>query len=70
MKATRKILETAFYIRDELKNCEGLFIYGQPKLSVIALGSKKFNIYQLSNELHKQGWCLNPIQNEAGFHIW
>lgn len=60
IEATRKILETAAYIKDELKDCEGLFIYGDPKLSVVAFGSKRFNIYQLSNELHKLGYCLNP----------
>jgi len=67
--ATRRILETAAYIRDELKNCEGIFIYGEPLLSVIAIGSKDLNIFQLSNELHKLGWCLNPIQYPSGFHI-
>lgn len=69
VEATRKILETTTYIREQLKDCEGLFIYGEPLLSVIAFGSNDLNIFQLSNELHKLGWCLNPIQYPSGFHI-
>lgn len=69
VESTRKILETTAYIKNELKNCEGIFIYGDPLLSVIAFGSNDLNIFQLSNELHKLGWCLNPIQYPAGFHI-
>ena len=69
VEATKKILETTKYVKDELKDCEGLFVYGDPKLSVIAFGSNDFNAFQLNNELHKLGWSLNPIQNPPGFHI-
>lgn len=58
VQAARNILQAATYVKEELKDVEGLFMYGDPKLSVIAYGSNHFNIFQLSNELHKLGWVL------------
>jgi sphinganine-1-phosphate aldolase len=42
-----------------------LEIFGEPNVSVVAFTSKKFNIYNLLDEL-KQNWDLNAIQNPSG----
>jgi sphinganine-1-phosphate aldolase len=69
VQATREILTAAQRIRVGFANTTGLFVYGQPSLSVIAVGSHKFNIFLLSDRLSARGWSLNPIQRPAGFHI-
>lgn len=48
---------------------DGLFIFGTPVTSVIALGSKKFHIYRLSEGLSTKGWNLNPLQFPCGIHL-
>lgn len=46
-----------------------IFIIGKPEVSVIAIGSKIFDIYRLSGGLTEKGWNLNVIQFPSGFHI-
>lgn len=48
---------------------EGIFIFGTPATSVIAIGSNDFHIYRLSEALGKKGWNLNPLQFPCGIHI-
>lgn len=40
----------------------GIFVFGQPITSVIAIGSNDFDIYRLSTALGKLGWNLNVLQ--------
>lgn len=67
--ATKKIVSTARKIQDGLNKIPGIYILGAPKLSVIALGSKDFNIYCLSGALTSRGWNLNSLQFPESFHI-
>ncbi|RWS24287.1 Sphingosine-1-phosphate lyase-like protein [Leptotrombidium deliense] len=69
VKATKAILTTTNYLKEELSKIEGIFVYGEPKLSVIAVGSNRFNILRLSDDLSTKGWNLNPLQFPPGFHI-
>ena len=64
-----KILEVKDYLLQELKNIKELFVYGEPKLSVVAVGSEDFDINLLSSKLKDKKWNLNMIQNPKGFHI-
>lgn len=45
---------------------KGIFIFGQPVTSVIALGSNDFHIYRLSSALKEKGWNLNVLQFPSG----
>lgn len=69
VQATRDILSAAAQIRDGFASTPGIFVYGRPSLSVVAVGSKQFNIFLLSDRLSGRGWSLNPVQRPAGFHI-
>jgi len=48
---------------------DGIFIFGTPATSVIAIGSNDFHIYRLSETLNNKGWSLNPLQFPCGIHI-
>lgn len=48
---------------------DGIFIFGTPATSVIAIGSEDFHIYRLSEALSKKGWNLNTLQFPSGIHI-
>lgn len=67
--ATRRILETQRYMKRELLKMKGIYIIGDPQLSVIAIGSHDFNIFRLSDMLSKKGWNINPLQFPSAFHI-
>nr|CAD7402493.1 unnamed protein product [Timema cristinae] len=64
--ATKKIVETTKRIDKRLREIDGLFIFGSPATSVIAIGSKVFHIYRLSDALTTRGWNLNPLQYPEG----
>ncbi|XP_012859690.1 sphingosine-1-phosphate lyase 1-like [Echinops telfairi] len=62
VEATKQIIKTARFLKAELKNIKGIFVFGDPQLSVVALGSHDFDIYRLSNLMSAKGWNLNPLQ--------
>lgn len=39
-----------------------LYVFGQPEVSVVGIGSDKFDIFRLSDGLVERGWRLNPLQ--------
>ena len=53
----------------QLDKIPEVFIYGNPELSIIGIGSNKINIYVLSERLKIKKWDINNIQNPDGFHI-
>jgi len=67
--ATKKIVETTKYMEKRLRTMDGLFVFGTPATSVVAIGSKVFHIYRLSDALCKRGWNLNPLQFPPGLHL-
>lgn len=52
-----------------LREIKEIYIIGQPDVSVIAIGSKVFDVYRLSGALTEKGWNLNALQFPSGFHI-
>lgn len=40
---------------------------GEPLVSVVAFGSKYFNILRLCDALSAKGWNLNPLQKPARY---
>lgn len=69
VNATKKIVSTARKIQEGVKKIPGIYILGAPKLSVIAISSKDFDIYCLSGALTNRGWNLNSLQFPKSFHI-
>ncbi len=57
------------FLVEKINDIDELFIYGEPKLSIIGVGSEKINISMLGDLLKKEGWDINMIQNPDGFHF-
>lgn len=66
IESTKAIIDTARYIEMRLRKVNGLYIFGTPATSVIAMSSKAFDIFRLSDELCKLGWNLNALQFPSG----
>ncbi|XP_059049718.1 sphingosine-1-phosphate lyase [Achroia grisella] len=64
-----QILTTTKFVEAELRKVDGIFIFGKPATTVIAFGSKEFDIFKLADYLHKKGWSLNALQFPSGVHI-
>ncbi|XP_026484234.1 sphingosine-1-phosphate lyase [Vanessa tameamea] len=69
VQMTKEIVSVARFIEAELRKIEGIFIFGKPATTVIAFGSKKFDVFKLAEKLHKKGWSLNALQFPSGIHI-
>ncbi|MEJ1288219.1 sphingosine phosphate lyase 1 [Cricetulus griseus] len=69
VEATKQIIKTARFLKSELENIKGIFIFGDPQLSVIALGSHDFDIYRLSNMMAAKGWNFNYLQFPKSIHF-
>uniref|UniRef100_A0A3Q3WFI2 sphinganine-1-phosphate aldolase n=1 Tax=Mola mola TaxID=94237 RepID=A0A3Q3WFI2_MOLML len=61
--ATKKIISTA------IRKIKGVFVFGDPEVSVVAIGSDVFDIFRLSNALTSKGWNLNTLQYPSSIHI-
>ncbi|XP_037639092.1 sphingosine-1-phosphate lyase 1 isoform X1 [Sebastes umbrosus] len=67
--ATKKIVSTARKIKTEIRKIKGVFVFGDPEVSVVAIGSDVFDIFRLSNALTTKGWNLNTLQYPSSIHI-
>ncbi|KAJ8733137.1 hypothetical protein PYW08_001435 [Mythimna loreyi] len=69
VQMTDEVIKTARYIENEVRKIPGIFVFGKPTTSVIAFGSKQFDIFKMAEHLHKKGWSLNALQFPSGIHI-
>ncbi|KAF4105800.1 sphingosine-1-phosphate lyase 1 [Onychostoma macrolepis] len=69
VEATKKVVETARKIKAGIRQIDGMFVFGDPEVSVVALGSDVFDIFRLSNALTSEGWNLNTLQFPSSIHI-
>ncbi len=68
LQATRKILETADFIKQEVAGIAGLRILGKP-LWVIAFASEGLDIYRIMDFMTKRSWSLNGLHKPACVHL-
>jgi glutamate/tyrosine decarboxylase-like PLP-dependent enzyme len=66
--ATRRILESAAFIKAGIQAIPELKILGDP-LWVIAFGSETLDIYKVMDAMSKRGWSLNGLHKPAAVHI-
>ncbi|KTG44828.1 hypothetical protein cypCar_00013322 [Cyprinus carpio] len=52
-----------------IRQIDGVFVFGDPEVSVVALGSDVFDIFRLSNALTSKSWNLNTLQFPSSIHI-
>jgi sphinganine-1-phosphate aldolase len=68
IEASRKILETAAYIRREIETIPDLYVLGDP-LYVIAFASPTLDIYQVMEYMSRRGWSLNGLHRPSCVHL-
>ncbi|XP_018019009.1 sphingosine-1-phosphate lyase [Hyalella azteca] len=69
VQSTKAIIDTAKFIETKCRDIAGIEVVGKPDVSVVALSSKRFNIYTLSDKMGLKGWNLNALQYPSCIHI-
>jgi len=69
VEATKSIIESKQKIVEGLKIIHGICIEGIPEVTIVAIGSKEFNIFRLSTAMVEKGWSLNPLQFPPCIHF-
>lgn len=62
MRATRRL-------REGIAAIDGLYILGEPAMSILAIGSDKVDVYEVADELHLRGWHLDRGQFPPSLHL-
>ncbi|PIE19862.1 MAG: aspartate aminotransferase family protein [Proteobacteria bacterium] len=65
----RDVMAAAGRIRAGVAEIEGVDVLGEPTMSVMALGSKTLDIYEVGDALAERGWHLDRQQNPASLHL-
>ena len=68
-KAAKDINDALLHLKHGIESISELFIYGNPHLNVIGIGSKSINIYTVAERLNQNGWNLNMLQNPKSIHF-
>lgn len=68
MDATKRILETADHIKQEIKQISELRLIGDP-LFVIAFASDSLDIYKVLDAMAHKKWSLNGLHKPACMHL-
>ncbi|KAF9550713.1 hypothetical protein EC957_012030 [Mortierella hygrophila] len=69
IKEAKHIIGAQIKVRKAIEAIPSLYVYGSPMTSVVAFNSKKYNIYDISDEMSKRGWHLSALQNPPGVHF-
>lgn len=69
VEQTKKVVETTRWIISKVRGIPGIYIMGNPKISVFAMASRDINIYNLNEEMMKRGWVLNALQFPPALHM-
>ena len=64
---TKQIIAVREEIEKEVRKIPELVVYGHPPVSVLAIGSKTLDIFNISDHLAQKGWHLNMLQFPGAF---
>ncbi|PIK59208.1 putative sphingosine-1-phosphate lyase 1, partial [Apostichopus japonicus] len=65
VNTTRQIIAETRYITQQLRKIKDIYVFGDPLISVVAVGSDKFDVFRAFAALGKKGWNLNSLQFPA-----
>lgn len=63
------VMDAALRIRTRLAEIPGLYVLGDPEMSVMAIAASGVNIYDVGDELALRGWHLDKQQHPPSLHL-
>lgn len=68
-KLANKSMNATKALKTGIIEIPGLYLLGQPDMSILAFTSDKVNIYEVADELNLKGWHFERLQNPAAIHL-
>jgi sphinganine-1-phosphate aldolase len=69
VRLARVIHETTGKIKNAIESIEGLHLWGDPAMSVLAMGSEPQDIMAVGDEMDVRGWHLDRQTNPSALHM-
>ncbi len=69
LKLANVVMQTAHKIREGIAALSGVHVLSDPDMSVLAIVSDKFDVYQIGDELTLRGWHLDRQQFPPSLHM-
>lgn len=69
LRLTRLVLQTTERIRSGVEAIPGLTILGNPIMSILALASSEYDIYEVADELALRGWHMDRQHLPPSLHL-
>jgi sphinganine-1-phosphate aldolase len=66
---TDMVMKTVTKLREGVDAIPGVEILGNPAMSILALGSDCYNVYEIGDELSQRGWYLDRQQFPPSLHL-
>ncbi len=63
------VMRATARLREGIAALKGLYILGEPAMSILAIGSDRVNVYEVADELHLRGWHLDRGQFPPSLHL-
>lgn len=64
-----QVMEAVQEIRDGIESIEGLHIIGNPDMSILAIGSDRYNLYEIGDEMGIRGWHMDRQHHPPSLHL-
>jgi len=64
-----RVMATTKRLRAGIESVDGMEILGEPHMSVMAIGSKTHNIYEVGDQMTTRGWHLDRQQFPPSLHL-
>ena len=69
MNTAREIFECSKKILSELNKIPDIKVLGNPPAMVLAFAAEGFNIFAVSDAMHRKGWSLNALHRPNSVHL-
>jgi sphinganine-1-phosphate aldolase len=63
------VMRTVTKLREGIDSIQDVYVLGEPDMSILAIGSKRQNIYEVADELTLRGWHLDRQQFPPSLHL-
>jgi len=69
LRLAKTVMETTMQLRACIAGIPGLYVLGDPEMSVFAIGGEGVNIYDVGDEMALRGWPLDKQQFPPSLHM-
>lgn len=66
---TRRALQVTHRLTEGIRNIPGLFVIGEPDMTVFSFGSQDLNIFSIADRLQSAGWSMDRQQQPDSLHM-